>query len=66
MIRLRFLSRNKHKFVEFEAMLAPSGFQAIRVDTEIDEIQSACVEKIVQDKLAHLIHSFFWRTTETI
>lgn len=50
-MRIRFLSKNKHKIAEAEAILAPLGVEVIPVTVPIHEIQTHDMDLMVRDKV---------------
>lgn len=56
MMKIRFLSKNKHKIEEATAILRGVGVEVIPVHFAIDELQSEDTEKIVRDKVLRAFH----------
>lgn len=50
-MRIRFLSKNKHKLHEARKILEPLGAQVVPISVAIDEIQTTDVKAIVRDKV---------------
>lgn len=50
-MRIRFLSKNKHKIAEAEKILGPLGVEVIPITLPIHELQSLDVKAIVRDKV---------------
>jgi len=50
-MRVRFLSKNKHKIAEAEAILGPLGVEVIPITVPINELQTDDVELLVRDKV---------------
>ena len=50
-MRIRFLSKNKHKIDEAQRILEPLGAEVIPISVAINEIQSLDLKAIVRDKV---------------
>lgn len=50
-MEIRFVSSNKYKIAEVEAILGPVGIKVVPAHIKIEELQTDDVEKLVKDKL---------------
>lgn len=52
-MRIRFLSKNKHKIAEAEKILKPLHVEVVPITMQIDELQALDVEVIIRNKVLH-------------
>lgn len=50
-MRIRFLSKNKHKIAEAEKILNPLNVEVVPITVQIDELQALDVEAIIRNKV---------------
>jgi len=55
-MRVRFISKNKHKIAEAVAILAPGGVDVVPIHITIEELQIADAVAIVRDKAIKAFH----------